>query len=143
MSAPEFTTEEMIQQCSHTAGAYDYKMQRSVRKDGPWKYQAAVLRAIAARLSDPWSAFAGWQPPPEAERADGYRCWGYVPGLCEQNDDGAYVWTETPFWCGVTWRCDPDLDSPPVWVSDFGDAIEPTAFAPLPPPPKETTDVER
>ena len=98
MSAPEFTTEEMVRLLNS--------------------------RTIAAHLSDPWSAFAGWQPPPEAERADGYRC------LATHGRDIWFTVQHIPL----------GRNRPYAWCRvDTGQLVSPTAFAPLPPPPKEST----
>ena len=77
----------------------------------------------------------------ESERADGFRCWGYVPGLFAENAVGAVEWVDRPTWVGVEWCDDPDLDAPPCWIADWGGGCAPIAFAPLPPTPKEPTDV--
>jgi hypothetical protein len=89
-----------------------------------------MRRAIAARLSDPWSAFAGWQPPHEVEREDGYRCLGREPSK---------EWQET------VWRhsiLGPQHNSWTIGQPGNLHRVFPTAFAPLPPTPttKETTD---
>ena len=143
MSAPEFTTEEMVRQINALAANADWsaRIYGSPESKAHNVEIARLYRAIAARLSDPWSAFAGWQPPPEAERGDGFRCWGYVPGLFAENAAGTVEWVDRPTWVGVEWCDDPDLDTPPCWVADWGGGCAPTAFAPLPPTPKETTDV--
>ena len=123
MSAPEFTTEEMVAEIVEQA---DFYATSSFHADEAGRRSAALYRAIAARLSDPWSAFAGWQPPPEAERGDGFRClgmWSTRWVVCEWTDVGH---AETR----MGWLPFPNGHT----------AITPTAFAPLPPPPKESTD---
>ena len=133
MSAPEFTTKEMVAELERIATQAErmaeiralYGLDPSIDTTR----QAALYRAIAARLSDPWSAFAGWQPPPEPERADGFRCLGWSLG--------GGLWEEIVWWSDRGGR----------WSDATGNTLRgthaPTAFAPLPPPPKETTDVER
>ena len=129
MSAPEFTTKEMVAELERIATQAErmaeiralYGLDPSIDTTR----QAVLYRAIAARLSDPWSAFAGWQPPPESERKGGFRCQGRIAGC----------W-KTVMWIG---------GKTPGWVDDYANQLvmPPTAFAPLPPPQKESTDVER
>ena len=125
MSAPGFTTEEMVDELDRIATQAERMAEIRARygldPSIDTTRQAALYRAIAARLSDdPWSAFAGWQPPPEAERPDGFRCQGWVAGD----------------WEVVMWR----KSKTPQWVDDYAGLLmePPTAFAPLPLPPKES-----
>ena len=136
MSAPEFTAEEMVAtmkaaergaMLSATVGLYGTGW---VDPNDPARLQcergARLYAAIAARLSDPWSAFAGWQPPPEPERADGFRYLGWSLG--------GGLWEEIVWWSDRGGR----------WSDATGNTLRgthaPTAFAPLPPPPKESTN---
>ena len=119
MSAAEFTTEEMVDGIRRALG--------SVRRENRGDTDVScILRSIAARLSDPWSAFAGWQPPPEPERADGFRYLGWSLG--------GGLWEEIVWWSDRGGR----------WSDATGNTLRgthaPTAFAPLPPPPKESTN---
>ena len=125
MSAPEFTTQAMTDWLRER-WQYHADASRALTADSqtyPALHHAAqvrLCRAIAARLSDPWSAFAGWHPPPEAERADGFRCLGLIPRHKE--------------WLTIWWNVLPGGSS--WWFRSR--IVKPTAFAPLPPPPKES-----
>ena len=153
MSAPEFTTAQLVAFMETGHAKVAESVLQSARTDLTKDMRASLAdriaqyRAIAARLSDPWSAFAGWQPPPEAERADGFRCQGWVDGEeVEWRDDTGPIPLWEPRdaakcdWEIVTWGG--EIDGEPMtgrWVA-YGCIVEPTAFAPLPPAPKESTD---
>ena len=178
MSAPEFTTEEMVRAMVNEAGFCAIAAVLDTTTQ-PWKSiyekREGLFAAIAARLSDlpdvsaalalldefstlkAWDAWRAsiakgdvgswprdcyesqldairealtsrtpWQPPPEAERADGFRClgmWSTRWVVCEWTDIGH---AETR----MGWLPFPNGHT----------AITPTAFAPLPPPQKESTD---
>ena len=67
MSAPEFTTEEMVDELERIATQAERMAEIRARYDLDPSIdttrQAALYRAIAARLSDPRSAFAPLPPP--------------------------------------------------------------------------------
>ena len=132
MTAPEFTTADLISMAESDALGWEQHA-RDLRGNTDAHNVCAELgrryRAIAARLSDPWGAFAGWQPPPEPERGDGFKClgmWSTRWVVCEWTDVGH---AETR----MGWLPFPNGHA----------AITPTAFAPLPPPPttKESSNV--
>ena len=113
--------------------------------DASARFEAEIAAAIAAAraegekagLSDPWRAFAGWQPPPEAKRADGFKCMGFVTGLVDVDDEFVESAAE-PEWMIISWQVMSDMTK--FWTCVDGIERRPTAFAPLPPPPKESTD---
>ena len=174
MSAPEFTTEEMVRAMVNEAGFCAIAAVLDTTTQ-PWKSiyekREGLFAAIAARLSDlpdvsaalalldefstlkAWDAWRAsiakgdvgswprdcyesqldairealtsrtpWQPPPEAERADGFRCLGWIPRHKE--------------WLTIWWNVLPGGSS--WWFRSR--IVTPTAFAPLPPPPKESTN---
>ena len=175
MIGPEFTTEEMVDELERIATQAERMAEIRARYDLDPSIdtmrQAALYRAIAARLSDlpdvsaalalldefatlkAWDAWRDsiakgdvgswprdcyesqldairealtsrtpWQPPPEAERADGFRCLGWIPRHKE--------------WLTIWWNVLPGGSS--WWFRSR--IVTPTAFAPLPPPPKESTN---
>jgi hypothetical protein len=76
--------------------------------------KAMQIRAAAFREL-PLTPPAPWQPPPEGERRETFQCLGWCDGE----------------WLHIVWL-------PPVWrwVSEDGEVLHPTAFAPIPPAPE-------
>jgi hypothetical protein len=126
MTAPEFTETEMIQELLSESVACDMRAVGTTisKSTEVWQRQSRAMKAIAARLT---ATSAGWQPPPEAERADGFRCLGWVSG-----DLLTVEWVKV---------FDPEAPIRGWWVETRERCgVNVAAFAPLPPPPKETTD---
>lgn len=81
--------------------------------------KAAAQADYAGRIYAALIPVEGWQPPPEAERTNGYTCLGFAYNS----------WTE------VSWFDDCWLDGKVLDDANLM-AVEPTHFWPLPPTPE-------